>query len=288
MPYRNRDDLLANRRDYYRRNRAAKLAASRADYPASNARRREKTRRTNEARRAAVLASAAAEGHEEEGQVGIPRQLSAMLGDDAGALSQYTGKLGRRQRHLILWLYRQRELILDGAAEDWLKAEVRRVGVPWQVQGSRNFQEACRCGIMKLEGRGLVLRQNIHGHGKGRKGSAPQLRESADDPHGWRTTHVQLLPHGLLLGRRLWDRLVTRQRLAAWPTLPPDQRTAVIMALIEWRCRAFKNPKKDVLALMRCHENGTHPAESLPWVRRFGLDEITWQEVPLRLENNIP
>jgi hypothetical protein len=76
-------------------------------------------------------------------------------------------------------------------------------GVPWRIpRHSRAVAASLSRALARLEGRGLLLRQNSVSGFPGCDGTGRSHRVSASDPHN-RTTHVVLLSAGFDLVERL-------------------------------------------------------------------------------------
>lgn len=225
-----------------------------------------------EARRAAVLASPI-----ESPAMSSP-QLRRMLKEDAAAYHTITANLGRRQRHLLAYIARQYDE-LQKTVSPAFRLELDRLGVPWQIDGSARFQATCNASVRTLERRGYILRQNITGNPKTHK-----PRVSPKDPHQ-QTTHIQILPAGLKVGRCLLHVVETRQKLLDWKALKIDQRREVILELAEWRCRSgphygrSNSQRGNVLNLFTCLSGNQEPTVKLPWTMKYGCDEITWNDL---------
>lgn len=267
----NRDEHNRKSLAWYHRNRDRVLPANRARVRSLNARRRAD-------RFAEALKLAAATGENPMTR----RHLERMLADEAKELRDFASKLGCRMRHVLVYLTAQR-IEAKGSGVAALVEEVDALGVRWEVAGSLLFRNSITASLAHLERRGFVMRQSvINCMRKGAKRTDPGQRIE-------KTSHVQILPKGLVVGERLLDRHACRRKLARWEHITPAERADVVSHLIEWRCRIRQNPRAEVIALTRCLKTGEDPVVVVLATRNFGREEITWEHVPKRLEqSNLP
>ena len=96
-------------------------------------------------------------------------------------------QLSRQQQHILVHVYRKGQEADQTAHPSG--------GVSWGVEGDRVFQASVSRSLRRLERHGLL--QRLH-YAAGRVSESPE-------PTLHRTTHVCLLPAGLVLAQRLTD-----------------------------------------------------------------------------------
>lgn len=149
------------------------------------------------------------------------------------------------------------------------------------LEGGGSFRSTVRVALVSLERRGMLMRQNIMGCPTTGK---PRTRPA--DPID-RVTHVQMLPAGIIVGTRLLTRVKAKEKLHDWESLKAEERTAVVLDIIEWRSRhghGGGQQNKDIANLTECLRTGENPLVKLPHLATFGSEEITWQSIPKKLD----